>query len=193
MQLLDITARRPSVPGTGSTSPGPTRIRRSFPASGWCAAKAPIPRAPRTASWCSRSAGRTAASDTGLQGETVYYYALFPFTGSPPQYNDDPHNRISAMATGHYDFAERMYQLLPSVYRRYDARQLPASDSGVAPQDLSRGELRRFLDLPGAQLDQALQPGPRGAGATRREHAWTAPCCRCWPSGSAGAPTTPCR
>ena len=99
-------------------------------------------------------AGATAASDSGLRAETVYYYALFPYAGSPPQYDADPHNRVSAMATGQYGFAERMYQLLPSIYQRYDAQQLPPADSGVSQQDLSRGVLRRYLDLSGGQLDQ---------------------------------------
>jgi hypothetical protein len=98
--------------------------------------------------------GATAAADRGLRAETVYYYALYPYSGSPPQYDDDPHNRVSAMATGQYGFAARMYQLLPSIYRRYDAQQLPPPGSGVAPQDLSRGVLQRYLDLPGGQLDQ---------------------------------------
>jgi hypothetical protein len=98
--------------------------------------------------------GATAAADRGLRAETVYYYALYPYSGSPPQYDDDPHNRVSAMATGQYGFAARMYQLLPSIYRRYDAQQLPPPGSGVAPQDLSRGVLERYLDLPGGQLDQ---------------------------------------
>jgi hypothetical protein len=102
------------------------------------------------------TAGATAASDTGLRAETVYYYALFPYAGSPPQYDDDPHNRVSAMATGQYGYAERMYQLLPSIYRRYDAQQLPPPGSHVAPQDLSRGVLRRYLDLSGGQLDQVF-------------------------------------
>ena len=34
--------------------------------------------------------GATAASDSGLRAETVYYYALYPFVGSPPQYDDRP-------------------------------------------------------------------------------------------------------
>jgi hypothetical protein len=98
------------------------------------------------------------ATDLGLNGETVYYYTLFPFTQSdpqgPPTYAGDPHNRISAMATAPYDFAERMYALLPALYRRYDEAQILASDTGLAPADRGKGPLRRFLDLPGGQLDQ---------------------------------------
>ncbi len=83
--------------------------------------------------------GLLAATDSDLHGEKVYYYTLFPFTGTPARFEPDPHNRISAMATARYDFAGRMYDLLPAVYRRYDA---------------DRGQLRRFLDLPGSQFDQ---------------------------------------
>jgi phage tail-like protein len=85
--------------------------------------------------------GLVAASDTGLRAETVYYYTLFPNVGDPPVFDPDPRNRVSAMATAQYGFAERLYQLLPSIYRRYDAAELS-------------GPLRRFLDLPGSQLDQ---------------------------------------
>ena len=44
--------------------------------------------------------------------------------------------------------------LLPAIYRRFDAARLPAPDSGLEGADLERGALRRFLDLPGSQLDQ---------------------------------------
>jgi hypothetical protein len=99
--------------------------------------------------------GLTSASDTGLRGETVYYYTLFPFAGSPPQFEDEPHhNRVSAVATSRYDFAGQLYGLLPALYRRYDASRTPAPGAGVAPEDEDSGVLRRFLDLPGSQLDQ---------------------------------------
>ena len=97
--------------------------------------------------------GLTSASDTGLQGETVYYYTLFPFTGTPPVYSPDPHNQISAMPIAPYDFAGRIYAMLPAVYRRYDAGRTPAPGTGL-PSDQDKGELRRFLDLPGGELDR---------------------------------------
>ncbi|MCP4712917.1 MAG: hypothetical protein GY869_30180, partial [Planctomycetes bacterium] len=50
------------------------------------------------------------------------------------------------MATGPYNYAGRMFELLPTIYHRYD-RTL--SDSGAVP-----GQLRRFIDLPGGQFDQ---------------------------------------
>ena len=83
--------------------------------------------------------GLRAATDRDLHGETVYYYTLFPFTGTPARFEPDPQNRISAMATAPYGFADQLYNLLPALYRRYDA---------------DRGQLRRFLDLPGSQFDQ---------------------------------------
>jgi hypothetical protein len=96
-----------------------------------------------------------AATDVGLKGETVYYYRLFPFdSASPRHYEDDPHNRTSALATAPYDFAGQMYALLPAVYHRYDEAAGPTSDGAVAAADRSKGQLRRFLDLPGSQFDQ---------------------------------------
>lgn len=97
--------------------------------------------------------------DTGLRAETVYYYQVFPYSGTPPSYHADPANRVSAMATGPYDFAGLLYRLLPAIYHRYDT-VLPAQVLGAAaieamdPADLARGQLQRFLELPGKQLDQ---------------------------------------
>jgi len=97
--------------------------------------------------------GLLRATDSGLQGETVYYYTLFPYHGSPRVYDPDPHNRVSAMAIAPYDFAGRIYSLLPAIYRRYDAGRVPAPGTGL-PADRDKGELRRFLDLPGGELDR---------------------------------------
>ncbi|MCI9870541.1 phage tail protein [Arthrobacter humicola] len=92
------------------------------------------------------------ATDTGLRGETVYYYTLFtPETGALES-SAAPNNRVSATATSPYGFADRLYALLPAIYRRYDAAP-PVHDS-LEPGNLAHGVLRRFLDLPGAQLDQ---------------------------------------
>jgi phage tail-like protein len=80
-------------------------------------------------------------ADTGLKGETVYYYRAFPFApppAGPGTHRLDPVYVVSAMATSPGGMAEEMYSLLPAIYRRYD-------ESGL---------LRRFLDLPGSQLDQ---------------------------------------
>jgi Phage tail protein (Tail_P2_I) len=97
--------------------------------------------------------GLTTASDTGLKGETAYYYTLFPFAGTPPAYDPDPHNQASATALSPYDLAGRMYAMLPAIHRRYDAQRTPAPGTGL-PGDRDRGQLRRFLDLPGGELDR---------------------------------------
>lgn len=104
-------------------------------------------------------AGRCRAVDTGLAAETVYYYQVFPYTGTHPTYDPDPANRVSAMATGSYDFAGLLYRLLPAIYHRYDTvlpdQLLDRAEIAVMdPADLTRGQLRRFLELPGGQLDQ---------------------------------------
>ena len=95
--------------------------------------------------------GLASATDTGLKGETVYYYSLFGFIGDPPVYDIDRHNRVSGLATSSYDHARQMHALLPGVYHRYDTKI--SNDSALAPIDRTRGQLRRFLDLPGGQLD----------------------------------------
>jgi hypothetical protein len=77
-------------------------------------------------------------SDTGLRGNTVYYYALIPYHDDPPVYSIESANRTSALATAHHGAGERMYELLPALYRRYD---------GAA------GHLRALLELPGGELD----------------------------------------
>jgi phage tail-like protein len=93
------------------------------------------------------------AADAALKGETVYYYALFPYAGEPPVYVIDPDNRAAAMATAPYNIAGQMAELLPTIYHRYDTA-LPRPDAAVAPADRHKGQLRRFLELPGSQLDQ---------------------------------------
>jgi hypothetical protein len=99
------------------------------------------------------SVGITSATDSGLAGERVYYYSLFPFTGDPPAYDRDPHNRVSAMATSPYGFAAQLYELLPAIYRRYDAERTPAVRTGEPP-GIVVPQLRGFLDLPGGELDR---------------------------------------
>ncbi|MDN3522553.1 hypothetical protein [Halomonas ramblicola] len=96
--------------------------------------------------------GLTAARDTGLEAEVTYYYTLFPYRGTPRDYVVDRRNRVAAMATGVYQLAEQMYEALPALYRRYDIA-LP-DPTRVAAEDAERGQLRRLLELPGAQLDQ---------------------------------------
>jgi phage tail-like protein len=83
----------------------------------------------------------TSFVDSGLKGETVYYYRVFPFeraADGSPTFLAEPPNVVSAMATSPAGLAEEMYALLPAIFRRYDERD----------------QLRRFLELPGSQLDQ---------------------------------------
>jgi hypothetical protein len=98
--------------------------------------------------------GARSAHDDRLKGETVYYYTLFPFRGAPPRFERDSLNRVAAMATSPYDFAGLMYRLLPELYRRFDAGRTPPTGSTAADENRDRGVLRRFLDLPGGQVDQ---------------------------------------
>src|SRR5262249_31070540 len=60
-------------------------------------------------------------SDVGLKSETVYYYTLFPYYGTPPEYSPDQKYRVAAMASGPYNLAGQLYDLLPAIYRRYDS------------------------------------------------------------------------
>ncbi len=78
------------------------------------------------------------AVDENLKGETVYYYMLFPYKGNPPECQIDRRNRVSTIATSPYSLSQRMYNLLPGIYHRYD----------------KESQLRYFLDIPGSILDQ---------------------------------------
>jgi phage tail-like protein len=83
----------------------------------------------------------------GLVAEIVHYYQLLvPDPADPQRWVGDPADRAAAMATGPYLFAERLYHLLPAVYRRFDSAGAPGPDGP--------GQLRRFLELVGGQLDQ---------------------------------------
>jgi Phage tail protein (Tail_P2_I) len=96
-------------------------------------------------------------SDGDLHGETMYYYTFFP-SSNTTQAQLDPHNRAAAMATSPYGLGGLMYGLLPEIYRRYDIATVLSSDDTARqhldPDDQDCGLLRRFLDLPGGQLDQ---------------------------------------
>lgn len=101
--------------------------------------------------------GLAEASDTGLLPGQVVYYTLFPYNGQPVQHLFNPRNRVTCFATDSMDYAGRMYQQLPVIYHRYDTRlPLPgqAAKAGMSEADRQRGQLRRFLDLTGTQLDQ---------------------------------------
>jgi hypothetical protein len=90
--------------------------------------------------------------DSNLQGETHYYYTLFPYLGAPPVFAFDYHNRCVAMATQAYGFGARMFDQLPRIYHRYDT-VLPADPAEVPAELGQAGQLRRFLEVPGSMLD----------------------------------------
>ena len=58
------------------------------------------------------------------------------------------------MATSPLGLADEMYSLLPLIYHRYDTLPPRAPATDIDAADLTLGALRRFLDLPGGQLDQ---------------------------------------
>lgn len=107
--------------------------------------------------------GQNHVVDNGLRGETVYYYSLFPYKTTGPDNTIiidnadeqvDLHNRASAMATAPYNFARQMYDLLPVIYHRYDTILPRNPPDGMLEDDKQKGQLRRFVDLPGSQFDQ---------------------------------------
>lgn len=82
--------------------------------------------------------GRLRVTDAGLV-EGRHYYQVFPYAGTPVVYDPDPANRVAVAATAPFGFAERLARLLPAVYHRFDSEH---------------GQLRRYLELPGAELDR---------------------------------------
>lgn len=80
----------------------------------------------------------TVARDEELEADSVYYYMLFPFTGTPPVYDVDVEHRTSAYATANNGFSDFLYQNLPEIYRRYDR---------------NTESLKEFLSIPGGQLN----------------------------------------
>ncbi len=75
-------------------------------------------------------------SDTDLKAGTVYYYTVFT-RDSTGEYHADRHARAAALATADYAGADRLYQLLPAIYHRFD----------------TDGSLQRFLQIFGPELD----------------------------------------
>lgn len=89
-------------------------------------------------------------SDEDLKGEIVYYYTFYTcFTldnSSNPadiRHSTNRASRITAMATSHYGLGDKLYQLLPAIYRRYD----------MAPENDQKEYLLRFMEIFGSQLD----------------------------------------
>lgn len=91
------------------------------------------------------------ATDTGLRGETVYYYTIFTKSGAAGEWSSDPRNRLTVMATAGYGFGRRMFDMLPTIYHRYD---VSTTNPHVELVDQGKGFLHRFLELTGGQFDQ---------------------------------------
>lgn len=89
-------------------------------------------------------------SDTGLKGETVYYYAVAAYdTNHPANYHVA---YVSALATTAYGTSDRLYEGLPDQYHRFDTRLPPAAPQ-LTPDDLTKGQLRRLVEMFGLQFD----------------------------------------
>src|SRR5262245_41482424 len=134
--------------GTHPTSPQPTSLREGVVVADT------HPTSPLEGKVEVGEDGLYRATDVDLKAETVYYYALFPYAllQDPPVYHSDRHNQTAAMATAPYDTVGQMADLLPTIYHRYDT-VLPGPDA-VPNADRHKGQLRRFLELPGGQFDQ---------------------------------------
>ncbi|WP_141202930.1 phage tail protein [Streptomyces griseorubiginosus] len=168
MRLSDITA-------TGHTDGNRVDLTWSYPA-GVSEAGVRVVRRERThpanpddGTVVDEGIGLVRATDTGLLGEHVYYYGLFPYTGHPPVYDPDPHNVATATAVTPYGFGERLYGLLPAIHRRYDADLPPARQDPTASPDTAPGQLRAFLGLPGAELDRLYSLGRAALSLTDLE------------------------
>jgi phage tail-like protein len=94
-------------------------------------------------------------SDKELHGETVYYYTFYTYDD-----NADPTkvghftnraSRIAAMATSNYGMGDKLNEFIPAIYKRYDT--IYAEPGTVAPEDEQKGELQRFMEILGGQLD----------------------------------------
>ena len=95
--------------------------------------------------------GQPAAfTDAGLDGETNYYYAVVAFSGGAV--TDYFPAFVSAMATTPYGTAEQLYAALPNIYARFDTLTPPAVPR-LDPEDLTKGQLRRLVEMFGLQFD----------------------------------------
>ncbi|HEX8853148.1 MAG TPA: phage tail protein, partial [Pyrinomonadaceae bacterium] len=89
-------------------------------------------------------------TDTGLRGETNYYYAVAAYDASqPPNYFPV---FVSALATSAYGTAEQLYEWLPALYKRYDTLRPPVV-AQLDPADREKGQLRRLVEMFGAEFD----------------------------------------
>ncbi|MFX0194744.1 MAG: phage tail protein [Candidatus Hodarchaeota archaeon] len=94
-------------------------------------------------------------SDTGLRGETVYYYSFYAYDDNPEpariKHFTSRASRVAAMATSYYGLSDELYRLIPAIYKRYDT--VYPEPGAMAPEDEQKGELQRFLEIFGPQLD----------------------------------------
>src|SRR5580693_1284549 len=113
MRLLNITATaHPAGNRIDLTWSNPNPV--AFPGLVVVRREKTHPLTPTDGVVVAQGTGLLSATDTGLKGETAYYYSLFPFSGNPPVFAGDPHNRASATATAPYGFSGQMYSLLPA-------------------------------------------------------------------------------
>lgn len=93
-------------------------------------------------------------SDTGLKGETVYYYAIAAYGQAPPQVRlqFSPPVLASALAITPYHTADELYRHLPALYQRFDTITPPEAPE-LDPADKDKGQLRRLIEMFGLQFD----------------------------------------
>lgn len=85
----------------------------------------------------------------GLTPQTYYYYSLNLAEGpgqAGPVFSAEPAAAAEAMATGLFGEGDRLYRGLAAIHRNYDEPD---------PEVTGQGQLRRFLSIFGAPLDQA--------------------------------------
>ena len=93
-------------------------------------------------------------ADSGLTPGMVCYYEL-RYAASENGQNVERRARASADPGNRWNLGERMYQLLPEMYRRHDV-VTPAPDGGrnaLAETGAGMGQLRRMMELFGATFD----------------------------------------
>jgi hypothetical protein len=86
--------------------------------------------------------------DTGLRGESVYYYAIVTYDTAFRPYAAF----ISAMTCVPYQTAAYLYRNIPGVYQAYDTTTSPPSPK-LDPADASKGQLLRLIEMFGPQFD----------------------------------------
>jgi hypothetical protein len=88
-------------------------------------------------------------SDNGLNGGTVYYYAIFAEGTKGGNLVVGPPVHASALAASPWRSGAELYRGLPEIYRHYDLVKPPAG-LGL---DGDHGQLRRLVEMFGLQFD----------------------------------------